>query len=96
MKLEPCQQCGAELDTIDDLGEEIDTTVPYEQYLCSPCHDKIWDALFEELCPQCRTHPCERGRDCWINPWPNIMYLCCVAERKVIVESGPIDKFGGS
>jgi len=80
MKCEQCKNPIKELKEDAD-GEPINPDIPWEQYLCEICYDKIWDNLFNEHCPECRTHPCEHGGDCWINPWPHIMYLCYVAPR---------------
>lgn len=52
-----------------------------EQHLCTVCYERIWHNLFKDCCPRCHSEPCEHGGECWINPWPNIMYLCHVAER---------------
>ncbi len=67
---------------INDFGDEIDCNTPWEQYLCDVCYDKIWKELLDSACGVCNTHPCERGRECWVNPWPKIMYLCYVGHRK--------------
>ena len=71
-----CERCKKPI-----KSEAIDRSVPWEQYLCSECYKQIWNDLMEEHCPECRTRPCERGGECWINPWPNIMYLCYVAPK---------------
>ena len=78
-----CERCNQQivLLTEDELGEPIDWSIKYEQYLCDECYEKIWDELMEDCCPRCNTHPCEKGRDCWINPFPHIMYLCYIAPR---------------
>ena len=79
-----CEDCKKELETIyqDEFGEPVDPGMAWEQYLCRGCYDKIWNVLMDNACPTCRTRPCERGRDCWVNPWPRIMYLCYVAPLK--------------
>ena len=78
-----CSRCNQPIVKLSEgiNGEPIDWNIPWEQYLCDECFDKIWDNLFDECCTQCRNHPCERGGDCWINPFPQIMYLCYVAPR---------------
>lgn len=77
-----CENCKAEIVKLkeDDFGEPIWNT-RWEQYLCEDCYDKIWKELLDNACPVCETHPCERGRECWVNPFPRIMYLCYVAPR---------------
>lgn len=77
-----CDKCGWRISTREyplDDGESDPSNA--EQHLCSECHDRIWSGLRKDCCPQCHTRPCERGGECWINPWPNIMYLCHVGER---------------
>ncbi len=78
-----CENCKKEIEVLkeDDSGEPIDWNTPWEQYLCDVCHSKIWDELFKSACGVCETEPCKRGCDCWVNPWPRIMYLCYVAPR---------------
>lgn len=71
-----CERCKKPI-----KSEAIDRGIPWEQYLCKECYEQIWDDLMEEHCPECRTHPCEHGGECWINPWPHIMYLCYIAPR---------------
>lgn len=79
-----CEICKCELIELkeDDFGVPIDPNTRWEQYLCDECHDNIWKNLLDNACGVCYTHPCEKGRDCWVNPWPRIMYLCYVAPRK--------------
>jgi DNA-directed RNA polymerase subunit RPC12/RpoP len=83
MKKPICENCKNEIEilTEDDFGEPIDINNHWEQFLCTECHDKIWKELLDNACPQCRTKPCERGNDCWVNPFPRIMYLCYTAPR---------------
>ncbi len=79
-----CDRCGHSIKLLlrDPLwGDEIDWNTDWEQYLCDECEEAIWQDLFDECCPRCETHPCERGGDCWINPWPRLMYLCYVAPK---------------
>jgi hypothetical protein len=78
-----CENCKKELvHRKEDFGEPIDVEgTRWEQYLCERCHAKIWKALLDGACPVCETHPCEKGRECWVNPFPRIMYLCYVAPR---------------
>jgi len=78
-----CGNCKKEITILkeDDSGEPIDWKTPWEQYLCDVCHSKIWDELLKSACGVCETEPCKRGGDCWVNPWPRIMYLCYVAPR---------------
>ena len=65
----------------DEDGEPVDWNTSWEQYLCDECYHRIWDEKIESGCKVCYNQPCERGRDCWVNPWPDIMYLCYVAPR---------------
>ena len=78
-----CENCKQEILRLkeDDFGEPVDWNTRWEQYLCDVCHDKIWKDLLDNACGVCETEPCKRGRDCWVNPWPRIMYLCSVAPR---------------
>lgn len=78
-----CESCKHEIKQLfsNDFGDKINWHTPWEQYLCDVCHDNIWKDLLDNACGVCHTHPCERGGDCWINPWPQIMYLCYVAPR---------------
>lgn len=78
-----CEQCKKEILVLeyDDFGDPISWNTPWEQYLCDTCYAEIWENLLADACPNCRTHPCEHGRDCWVNPWPRIMYLCYTAPR---------------
>lgn len=78
-----CENCKKEISILneDDFGDKIDWSTPWEQYLCDVCHSKIWDDLLDNACPVCETKPCKKGRDCWVNPFPRIMYLCYVAPR---------------
>jgi hypothetical protein len=76
-----CAECGKQLKKADEdqLGDPIDWDIAYEQYLCEGCYDKIWDDLFRDKCPVCENHPCEKPTgECWVNPWPRIMYMCLV------------------
>jgi hypothetical protein len=83
-----CENCKKEIEVLkeDDFGEPVDWNTPWEQYLCDVCHGKIWDELLKSACSVCETEPCKRGRDCWVNTWPRIMYLCYVALRVKEVE----------
>lgn len=83
MKTLKCEICKKEILKLkeDDFGEEIDWNTSWEQYLCDICHAEIWESLLDWACNQCYNHPCEKGRDCWVNPFPRIMYLCYVAPR---------------
>jgi len=78
-----CERCKKPIKELkeDFEGQPIDKATPWEQYLCEKCYEQIWNNLMDDCCPICRTEPCKRGRDCWINPWPHIMYLCYVAPR---------------
>lgn len=78
-----CDNCGKRIKRIteDDFGDPIDPDMSWEQYLCVDCYQRIWNDLMDECCPVCRDHPCYHGGECWINPWPRIMYLCYVAPR---------------
>lgn len=78
-----CEKCKSEIVRLeeDDFGNPLDWKTRWEQYLCDDCHDKIWRELFDGACGVCYTHPCEKGRECWVNPWPRIMYLCYVAPK---------------
>ena len=78
-----CEKCKKEIMVLNanELGERIDRNTPWEQYLCDKCYDEIWKILLDGACGVCATEPCKRGRDCWVNPWPHIMYLCYVAPR---------------
>ncbi len=78
-----CGRCKKSIKYLKEniAGEPIDPDIPWDQYLCEQCFGEIWDNLFKEHCPECRAHLCEHGRECWINPWPHIMYLCYVAPR---------------
>ncbi len=78
-----CERCNQKIQIIDvDLmGEKIDWNTPWEQYLCEDCYQGIWKDLLDNACGVCETEPCKRGRECWVNPWPRIMYLCYVAPR---------------
>ncbi len=82
-KILKCENCKHEIKKLkeDDFGEEIDWNTHWEQYLCDDCYAKIWESLLDWACSQCYNHPCEKGRDCWVNPFPRIMYLCYVAPR---------------
>ena len=52
-----------------------------EQHLCPDCQDKIWNQTVRVHChTDCRNKPCVHG-ECWVNPWPNLMYLCFVGKR---------------
>jgi len=91
-----CESCKKELVHLkeDDFGEPIDVDgTCWEQYLCDICHAKIWKALLENACGECRTRPCEHGRDCWVNPFPRIMYLCYVAPRLPKISTTITKKF---
>lgn len=80
-----CDECHNELSDIDrtEFGDPMDhPSTPWEQRLCDECYNRIWDEIMAGACPVCRTHPCERGRSCWVNPFPRLMYLCYVAPRK--------------
>lgn len=79
-----CDECHNELTDIDqtEFGDTIDKSTHWEQRLCDECYNRIWSEIMGGACPVCRTHPCERGRECWVNPWPRLMYLCYVAPRK--------------
>lgn len=78
-----CERCKKPIKELkeDFEGQPIDKDVPWEQYLCEECYEQIWNNFMDDCCPICRTEPCKRGGDCWINPWPHIMYLCYVAHR---------------
>jgi len=78
-----CERCKQPIRKLDknEFGDSIDWHTPFEQFLCDECCEKIWDELMDDCCPRCNTHPCEKNRDCWINPFPHIMYLCYVAPR---------------
>lgn len=77
-----CERCKQPIQKLkEDINGPINWDTPWEQYLCEECYEKIWNNLIDDCCPRCRTHPCEHGRDCWINPWPQIMYLCYVAPK---------------
>lgn len=84
MKTLKCERCKQEILRLkeDDFGNPIDWSTQWEQYLCDVCCDEIWKSLLDNACGVCHNHPCEHGRDCWVNPWPKIMYLCYVAMRK--------------
>jgi len=75
-----CDECGWRISAKDEDDVGMDPSKA-EQHLCENCYDRIWHGLFKDCCPQCRSEPCQRGGECWINPWPNIMNLCHVAER---------------
>lgn len=77
-----CERCKKEIRVLDedDFGEPVWNTF-WEQYLCDDCYNKIWDGLLSNACGVCNTEPCKRGRECWVNPFPRIMYLCYVAPR---------------
>lgn len=83
IKMLVCSDCKRPIKKLDESidGDPIDWNTPWEQYLCDVCHDRIWKELFNDCCPRCENHPCERGGDCWINPWPRIMYLCYTGPR---------------
>lgn len=89
-----CGNCKKEIKILkeDEFGEPIDWNTPWEQYLCQDCHGKIWKELLDNACGVCETEPCKRGRDCWINPWPRIMYLCYVAPgvRRLPAKAGRV------
>lgn len=79
-----CEKCKSEIVTLieDPLtGEPLDPLTRWEQHLCDDCYDAIWKQLTDEHCPECRAKPCGKGRECWINPWPQIMYLCYIAPK---------------
>lgn len=78
-----CENCKAPIQQITEteMGDPIDPNTPWEQYLCEDCYDEIWELLLENACGVCRTEQCLRGRECWVNPFPRIMYLCYVAPK---------------
>lgn len=78
-----CEICKKEIKVLkeDEMGDRIDWNTPWEQYLCDECYAKIWTGLLDNACGVCNTEPCKTGRDCWVNPWPRIMYLCYVAPK---------------
>ena len=86
-----CDECGWRLRTI--YYSELEGELPVEeggldprhaeQHLCRRCYGLIWKRTVGYHChTDCRTQPCKRGDDCWVNPWPSIMYLCFVAKRQ--------------
>jgi len=76
-----CDNCKEPIEDTDREDNPYDTNCPWEQHLCEDCYLEIWNDLFKEKCSICENKPCEHGRDCWINPWPQIMYLCYVAPK---------------
>jgi len=82
-KILKCENCKNEIERLkeDDFGMPIDCNARWEQFLCDICHDAIWKNLLDNACGVCKTEPCKKGRDCWVNPFPRIMYLCYVAPR---------------
>lgn len=81
-----CEKCKCQIKKLDvnDFGELIDWGTRWEQYLCTVCHEEIWNNILAGACGVCETEPCKKGRDCWVNPWPRIMYLCYVAPRREV------------
>lgn len=79
-----CERCHNEIQILDetDFGDLIDWNTPWEQFLCEDCHAQIREEVLDGACGVCNTEPCKRGRECWANPWPSILYLCYVAPRK--------------
>jgi hypothetical protein len=78
-----CDDCGRELLALDE--EECEEYFPLAggfpweracKHYCAPCTDKLWQPPCET---ECRTHPCERGGECWWHPplhlWPYETYF---------------------
>jgi len=80
MKLQ-CEECGYRVSRYTFMGEDGLEFGRPEQVLCEECHDLTWRNLRRQGCPSCHTQPCMHGSDCWINPFPQIMYLCHVGRR---------------
>ena len=85
-----CEKCGCEIGDLVDADEydeeelaDLMNHTQWEQYLCEGCHQAIWDDKLKAGCEVCETRPCEKGRDCWVNPWPDIMFLCYVGKRRI-------------
>jgi len=76
-----CDECGIRVSRWTFSGDDGLEFGRPEQILCEECHDRIWRNLRRGGCPRCYTQPCMHGRDCWINPFPRIMYLCHIGKR---------------
>lgn len=86
-----CDECGWRLSLRckDEMGDEFGPgdecylhPMRAEQHLCPQCYNRIMKRVVRSHChTDCMTRRCERGIDCWVNPWPQIMYLHYVAQR---------------
>ncbi len=38
------------------------------KHYCRECSEKLCDQVNYPPCGECRTQPCEKGRDCWASP----------------------------
>jgi hypothetical protein len=86
-----CDECGWRLSLHykDEMGDDFgpgddDYLHPMkaEQHLCPICFNRIMKRAVRSHChTDCRTKPCERGHDCWVNPFPQLMYLHYVSQR---------------
>ncbi len=85
-----CDKCGWRISSIE--YSELEGYLPVEeggldprraeQHLCLRCYHKIMrNVVFSHCHTDCRTQPCSRGDECWVNPWPHIMYLCFTSKR---------------